>query len=183
MGNARIRHFARAGIAAAVLATGLAGCEKLSGPKFAEVVSVKEAKETVRTPREECEEVAVQQQAPVQDQNRVAGSVIGGVVGGVLGHQIGGGTGKTVATVAGAAGGAYAGNKVQKGMQERDVVTKTERRCKTVEDVSEKLLGYDVVYKLDGKEGSARLAFDPGKQIAVKDGQLVLTPPAQAPAK
>jgi outer membrane lipoprotein SlyB len=34
------------------------------------------------------------------------------VVGGVLGNQIGGGTGKTVATVAGAAGGAYAGKKV-----------------------------------------------------------------------
>jgi outer membrane lipoprotein SlyB len=42
------------------------------------------------------------------------GAVAGGVVGGVLGHQIGGGTGKTVATVAGAAGGAYVGNKVEK---------------------------------------------------------------------
>jgi len=39
--------------------------------------------------------------------------VAGGVLGGVLGHQIGGGTGKTVATVAGAAGGAYVGNKVE----------------------------------------------------------------------
>jgi outer membrane lipoprotein SlyB len=42
------------------------------------------------------------------------GAVAGGVVGGVLGHQIGGGTGKTVATVAGAAGGAYVGNTVEK---------------------------------------------------------------------
>ena len=41
------------------------------------------------------------------------GMVAGGVLGGVLGHQIGGGTGKTVATVAGAAGGAYVGNKVE----------------------------------------------------------------------
>ena len=41
------------------------------------------------------------------------GLVAGGVLGGVLGHQIGGGTGKTVATVAGAAGGAYVGNKVE----------------------------------------------------------------------
>jgi uncharacterized protein YcfJ len=40
-----------------------------------------------------------------------------------------------------------------------------------------------VVYKLDGKEATARLAFDPGKQIAVKDGQLVLTPPAEAQKK
>ena len=41
------------------------------------------------------------------------GMVAGGVLGGVLGHQIGGGTGKTVATIAGAAGGAYVGNKVE----------------------------------------------------------------------
>jgi len=41
------------------------------------------------------------------------GMVAGGVLGGVLGHQVGGGTGKTVATIAGAAGGAYVGNKVE----------------------------------------------------------------------
>jgi len=41
------------------------------------------------------------------------GMVAGGVVGGVLGHQIGSGRGNTVATVAGAAGGAYVGNKIE----------------------------------------------------------------------
>ena len=41
------------------------------------------------------------------------GMVAGGVLGGVLGHQIGSGRGNTVATVAGAAGGAYVGNKVE----------------------------------------------------------------------
>ena len=182
MNRSKFDRIALGGIAAAAVAV-LAGCDALSGPKFAEVVSVKEAKETIRTPREVCEDVVVQKQAPVQDKNRIAGKVIGGVAGGVLGHQIGGGTGQTVATIAGAAGGAYVGNKVQKNMQEKDVVTTTERRCKTVEDVSEKLLGYDVAYKLDGKEGTVRLAYDPGKQIPVKDGQLVLSPPAEAPKK
>jgi outer membrane lipoprotein SlyB len=42
------------------------------------------------------------------------GAVAGGVLGGVIGHQIGSGTGQTVATVAGAAGGAYVGNTVEK---------------------------------------------------------------------
>lgn len=42
------------------------------------------------------------------------GAVAGGVLGGVLGHQIGGGRGRDVATVAGALGGAYAGNEVEK---------------------------------------------------------------------
>jgi outer membrane lipoprotein SlyB len=41
------------------------------------------------------------------------GMVAGGVLGGVVGHQIGSGRGNTVATVAGAAGGAYVGNKVE----------------------------------------------------------------------
>jgi outer membrane lipoprotein SlyB len=40
------------------------------------------------------------------------GAVAGAVVGGLLGNQVGGGTGKTVATVAGVAGGAYAGKKI-----------------------------------------------------------------------
>jgi uncharacterized protein YcfJ len=43
-----------------------------------------------------------------------AGAVIGGIAGGVLGHQVGSGRGKDVATVAGAAGGAYAGHQIEK---------------------------------------------------------------------
>jgi outer membrane lipoprotein SlyB len=42
------------------------------------------------------------------------GAVLGGIVGGVIGHQIGSGRGNTAATVVGAAGGAYAGNQVEK---------------------------------------------------------------------
>jgi len=47
------------------------------------------------------------------------GMIAGGVVGGVIGHQIGGGRGKTVATVAGAAGGAYAGNEIEKNRKKK----------------------------------------------------------------
>ena len=46
-----------------------------------------------------------------------AGAVIGGIAGGVLGHQIGSGRGKDVATVAGAAGGAYAGHTIEKNQK------------------------------------------------------------------
>ena len=46
-----------------------------------------------------------------------AGTVIGGVVGGVVGSQIGGGSGKTVATVAGVAGGALIGREIDKNRQ------------------------------------------------------------------
>ncbi|TCJ18397.1 glycine zipper 2TM domain-containing protein [Parasulfuritortus cantonensis] len=42
------------------------------------------------------------------------GLVAGGVLGGVVGNQFGSGTGRTLATVGGAAAGAYAGNAVEK---------------------------------------------------------------------
>lgn len=45
------------------------------------------------------------------------GTVAGGVLGGLLGHQVGNGNGKTVAAVLGAAGGAYAGNKIEQKMK------------------------------------------------------------------
>ena len=48
-----------------------------------------------------------------KDPSNIAGTVIGGIIGGLIGHQIGGGTGNTVATIAGAAGGAYAGNQIE----------------------------------------------------------------------
>jgi uncharacterized protein YcfJ len=167
------------GIAMVVVSAGaVTGYKTLTKPKFAEVVAANEVTETVVTPREECQDVQVKKQAPVKDSQRIAGTVIGGVAGGLLGSTLGGGTGRTVATVAGAAGGAYAGNQVQKNMQQKDVVTTTERRCKSVNDTTQKLVGYDVTYRLEGKEGVLRTSFKPGATLPVKDGQVVATPPA-----
>jgi outer membrane lipoprotein SlyB len=46
-----------------------------------------------------------------------AGMIGGAVLGGLLGNQVGRGRGRDVATVAGAAGGAYAGNKIEGNMK------------------------------------------------------------------
>lgn len=54
---------------------------------------------------------------PVGNTTVGLGTVAGGVIGGLLGHQVGNGNGKTLATVVGAAGGAYAGNTVEKNMK------------------------------------------------------------------
>jgi uncharacterized protein YcfJ len=162
-------------VALAVASVG--GCKEMSQPKFADVVAVKEITETITTPREECRDVQVQTKAPVKDSNRIAGTVLGGVVGAVLGNQIGGGTGKTVATIAGGAGGAYAGNKVQDSMQKSDVVTTTRRDCKTVYDKAQKLVGYDVTYRLNDKEEVVRTSFRPGKTLPVENGKVVVAPP------
>ena len=171
-----IKGMAVGGIAMVVLGSGaVTGYKAMTKPAFAEVVASKEIFETVVTPREKCDDVQVQHQAPVKDEHRIAGSVVGGLAGGLLGSTVGGGKGKTLATVAGAAAGGYAGNRVQKNMQEKDVVTKTEHRCKTVNEKSQKLVGYDVTYRLDGKDGVVRTAFKPGPTLPVKDGQVVAT--------
>ncbi|MDP2398563.1 MAG: glycine zipper 2TM domain-containing protein [Burkholderiales bacterium] len=57
------------------------------------------------------------------------GMIAGGLAGALLGHQVGGGSGKQIATVAGAAGGAYAGNEVEKRMKTAkhyEVITRLE---------------------------------------------------------
>jgi uncharacterized protein YcfJ len=93
----------------AVLVTaggGFAGYQMMnSAPAAAEVLKVTEAYKTTKVPREVCEDRVVTRQAPVKDENRIAGSVVGAVVGGLLGKQVGGGNGKKLATVAGAAAG------------------------------------------------------------------------------
>ena len=179
MDTSMIKGMAVGGIAMVVLGAGaVSGYKAMTKPQFADVVAVKDVFETVVTPREKCEVVQVQHQAPVKDQHRITGTVVGGVAGGLLGSTIGGGSGKTLATVAGAAAGGYAGNQVQKSMQEKDVVTKSEQRCKMVNEKSQKLVGYNVTYRLEGKEGVARMSFKPGPTLPVKDGQVVTTPPA-----
>ena len=147
----------------------------VKGPESAQVLAVVPVNQQVKTPREVCKDVTVTRQAPVKDQHQIVGSVIGAVAGGLLGNQIGGGTGKKIATVAGAVGGGYAGNKVQEGMQERDTYTTTQQRCKTVYDKSDKMLGYDVTYKIGDQQGKIRMEHDPGTQIPLdSNGQLVL---------
>lgn len=181
MDRSMVKGMAVGGVAMVMLGAGAVGGYKtLANPTVAEVVAVKEVAETVITPRERCEDVQVQRQAPVRDEHRVAGTVVGGVAGGLLGSTMGRGTGKTLATVAGAAAGGYAGNQVQKRMQQSDVVTTTERRCKTVREMSRKLVGYDVTYRLDGKDGVVRTSFDPGATLPVKDGKVVTTRPPEA---
>ena len=180
MDKSMIKGMAVGGIAMVVLGTGaVTGYKALQKPDFAEVISTKEIVETVVTPHERCEDVVVRHQAPVKDENRIAGSVVGGLAGGLLGSAVGGGNGNTLATVAGAAAGGYAGNQVQKNMQEKDVVTSTERRCKTVNEKSQKVVGYNVTYRLDGKEGVTKMSFKPGPTLPVKDGQVVTTTPVQ----
>ena len=164
------------GVAAALGVAAVASMNVFErSPKYAQVVSATPIKETVKNPRQECRNVTVTHRRPIQDENRIAGSVLGAVAGGVIGHQFGGGRGKDVATVVGALGGGYAGNQAQGALQNNDTYTTTEQRCKTVYDKSEKTLGYDVTYKIGDQQGKIRMDKNPGSQIPLdNNGQLVL---------
>lgn len=142
-------------------------------PKYADVVGVEPVSEAVRVPRQVCNDVAVTHQEPVKDEKRIAGTAIGAVVGGVLGNQVGGGDGKKIATAAGAAAGGYAGNKIQKRVQDGNTYTTTETNCQTVYDRHDKVVAYDVKYRLGDEIGQVRMTEKPGDRLPVVDGEVV----------
>jgi uncharacterized protein YcfJ len=160
--------------AVAVTAGGAFAGYRMIVPSGAQVISAKELTKTIKTPRQECHDQEVTRAKPVKDKDRLAGTGIGAVVGGLLGNRVGGGSGKVLATVAGAAAGGYAGNKIQQKMQNGNTYTTTEQHCVTAYDTRHEPDGYDVVYVLDGKRHHVRMDHNPGKEIPVKDGHVVV---------
>ena len=146
-----------------------------SGPQYATVVSVTPVRKTVSNPRQVCKDVVVNHTAPPKDQHRIAGTAIGAVAGGLLGHMVGGGKGKTLATVAGAVGGGYAGNKIEQAHQHGTVTSTTERQCSTVNDSSTKIVGYDVKYQYNGVTRTTRMDHDPGNRVEVQQGVIAVS--------
>jgi outer membrane lipoprotein SlyB len=86
------------------------------------------------------------------------GVVAGGVVGGVLGNQIGGGSGRRIATVAGAAGGAYAGHQIEKHV-------KTARQWNVIVRMDD---GTTRTFPFESEPG-----FRAGDKVRIADGQIV----------
>jgi uncharacterized protein YcfJ len=150
-----------------------------SPPEFAEVVNVVPATEQVEVAREVCKDVEVTHKKDPRDKHRLMGTATGAVVGGVLGNQVGSGRGKALATVVGAAAGGLAGNKIQERAQSDDTYTTTETQCDTVVEYQDKVVGYDVTYRIGAEEGQVRMDRDPGEQIPLVNGEL----PSETPAE
>jgi uncharacterized protein YcfJ len=147
-----------------------------AAPQFARVVSSTAVVQTERVPREACHDEQVKRQKPVKDEKRIAGTALGALLGGVLGNQVGGGDGKKLATAAGAIAGGVAGSKIQRRVQEGNTEMVTEKRCTTVYDSKEKVLGYDVAYRIGNETHTQRMSISPeiGAKLPVsKDGQVL----------
>jgi outer membrane lipoprotein SlyB len=106
---------------------------------------------------QECGIVDSIQVTEQQGEGTGLGAVAGGVAGGLLGSQIGGGSGKKIATVAGAAAGAYGGHQVEKHLKS----TKRWDVRVFMEDGSTRTITHDT-----------EPAFKPGDQVRVVDGKL-----------
>lgn len=76
----------------------------------------------------DCAEVSAVSETEKAGEGSAVGLISGGVVGAILGHQIGGGFGKDLATVTGAAGGAYAGKHIEGKLNPHKVWTVTVRQ-------------------------------------------------------
>ena len=145
---------------------------------YATVIGSEPVRETTTTtaPREVCEDAVVQERLPERDGN-TGGTVAGAVIGGLLGNQVGGGSGKKAATAGGAVVGGLIGNKVDKNHVGGQVVTRTERQCRTENASSEssRVTGYNVTYRNpDGTTGTMRMDSKPGARVAMGTSQAVL---------
>jgi uncharacterized protein YcfJ len=157
-----------------VAAVGACGYQNRDREGFATVIEAKPTAKTVSVPRQECHDEMVTLKRPTQDPHQITGTVLGAVLGGVIGNQVGSGRGKDVAKFGGAAAGGYAGNKIQEGMQERNTYQESQRTCKTVHDSRQESTGYDVTYRLDGQERMVHMDHDPGREIPVENGHLLM---------
>lgn len=69
-------------------------------------------------PCNECGVVEAVREIAVEPKGSGGGAIAGGLLGGLLANQIGKGSTRSIATVLGAAGGAYAGNYIEKSIKE-----------------------------------------------------------------
>lgn len=144
---------------------------------FAEVVSVDPIIDVVNRPvsRDECWEEPVTYREPVRYRGGSdrAPAVMAGIIGGVIGNQFGHGRGRDAATAAGAMlgysmardsqrryDGYYGGNRSYRGY---------EQRCTTRTDYfrDERVNGYDVTYRYNGRIYRTVTDYHPGNQIRV----------------
>lgn len=145
-------------------------------PRYAAIIKVAAVKRYSEVPREVCTQQAVTRQLPPQDAQRTTGKLLGAVIGGVVGHQFGGGSGKDAATVGGAILGGVLGDKIQKQQQAARTYTTMETQCSTQYDSQEKVIGYDVTYRLDGHTEVIRLGYQPEPRVPVENNQIVFLP-------
>jgi uncharacterized protein YcfJ len=140
----------------------------------AKVVASAPIYERVSEPKQECWYETVSSTAPAvapQEERSLGGALLGGVIGGVMGNQVGDGHGKTAATAAGAIAGALIGDRATNSnsaqAQTFTPQTRTEQRCRQIENFRDVIRGYNVTYRYNGRDVTVRLPYQPGEKVQV----------------
>ncbi len=130
----------------------------------APVTRVEPLYETVRVaePRRECYEEEVRHRG---DSDSYTAPILGAIVGGVIGNEIS--DGRKVGSIAGAALGASIGRDIAR---DGEGYTSVETRCTTRNAYhdEERLRGYRVSYRYEGKSYTTTTREHPGKFIRVR---------------
>jgi uncharacterized protein YcfJ len=182
-------HLPRAAALTAAFTAAIGGPLAARATELATVISSTPVTASVPVARQVCNDG----QQLVQQRPSGAGAVIGAIAGGVIGHNLGNGFGRAAATGIGAVAGAVVGDQVEAANS--PVTDVPVRRCQTVSNYENRIVGYDVMYEYAGQRYSTRMARDPGRQMAVNvqpaDGSLPApldayresapVPPAAAP--
>ena len=130
----------------------------------------------VSTPRTTCWDEPVRQQARIPRYRSFTPAVVGGILGGLVGNQFGSGSGQTAMTIAGSLLGASVGrdasyrNTRHRRNRSTSIVESVERRCE-VEEIrheEERIEGFNVTYRFQGREYVTRMKSDPGPEIRVR---------------
>lgn len=126
--------------------------------------------ENVSVPRQACTTSWVNEPQRIEGDRNYGGAVIGGVAGAVLGNQLGKGHGREATTALGAVVGAFTGDHMSnRGRGDRyEQVPRQVQTCQTVNEVQQRLTGYQVTYEYRGQEYTALLPQDPGRKLQVR---------------
>ncbi len=127
----------------------------------------------VSAPRRECWNERVRTSDRGRSHDSRTPELVSSVIGGAIGNAVG--TNKSSRRV-GAVVGAVLGHSIGRDIvaandrSSADVRYRTVRQCETIEDYrhEERLVGYDVRYRYQGREYSVHTDHDPGHRIKVR---------------
>src|SRR5262249_53233255 len=102
-------------------------------------------------PDKACRDEQLRRSKVARDELRISGTVIDGMAGGAISAE----------------------PKIS--VDEDSFTTPAGRHCLAANRVVEKVVAYDVRYRLHGKTSKVRMDHDPGRQLPVREGKVVLT--------
>jgi uncharacterized protein YcfJ len=175
------------GITGLVSAGALAGYFAWRNPAFAEVVSVEPVTQFVAAVDRVCVDEQVSRRESAANESLASAVAIDGMAGGMITRQPA--RLEKVATL----GTVAAGNPGGRADQESKAPAKPNRSakaankahgkqavaasgvpCRKANRIAEKIVAYDVRYRMHGKTTKIRMDHDPGTRLPVRDGKVVI---------